>query len=86
MKQIPMKEIDVENFRIYEHLLPYLINGDGSGLDDEELELAREVEEYVNGRIIQVPDEFEGMFAEPDHRGLWGSVVECNLVTLRGER
>ena len=77
-----IKEPDFEEYTVYEHLLPALVNGDFSGLEDDEIALVEEIEAYVDGRIISAANDAESYLGKPEHGGLAGMVVDVNLVRI----
>ncbi len=78
------KTAELEDYTIYDHLLPALVNGDLSGYEDEDLELIKVIEEYIDGRILSMSEEDEqSYFGKPDHGGLVGSVVDVVLVRIQ---
>lgn len=75
-----------EVYKVYQHLLPALINGDLSGLEEEEVELVGQIETYIDGRIISTDPNREHFFSFPDHDGEMGDVEEVILVDIKQEK
>lgn len=76
-----------ENYRLPEWALPYLINGDDSGLTDEEIQ---EVDQYIQSQLtragvnyfdVSLPEGSEPFFSHNnDIKNQGGTVYDCKVL------
>ena len=62
----------------YAHLAPYLLNGDSSGMEPEEIVLAEKFWKYCGGEIVSCSD--DSSFGKPDNGGRKGEVTEYSVL------